>query len=78
MRDPYYKLLLAPYADQHRDLALDTTTEDLTSVFEEYGHVIKSVIAKDKETDRSRGFGFVTMSAPQEADAAISSLGGAE
>lgn len=36
------------------------------------------VIEKDKETDRSRGYGFVTMSNPQEADAVINGLNGQE
>ncbi|KAL2843278.1 RNA-binding domain-containing protein [Aspergillus pseudodeflectus] len=56
------------------NLSFETTAEDLTSAFGNYGYVTKSVIEKDKETDRSRGFGFVTMSTTQEAEAAIDGL----
>ncbi|CEL01031.1 hypothetical protein ASPCAL00623 [Aspergillus calidoustus] len=56
------------------NLSFETTAEELTSVFGEYGYVIESVIEKDKKIDRSRGFGFVTMSTPHEAVAAINSL----
>ncbi|KAH8431139.1 RNA recognition motif domain-containing protein [Aspergillus melleus] len=60
------------------NLTFDTTAEDLDHAFSDYGHVTKSVIEKDRDTDRSRGFGFVTMSTPQEAEAAINGLNGYE
>ncbi|KAL3262008.1 hypothetical protein ABHI18_003192 [Aspergillus niger] len=60
------------------NLAFETTAEDLTSAFEDYGNVVESALEKDKETDQSRGYGFVTMNSPQEAAAAISGLNGQE
>lgn len=41
------------------NLPWNTTTEDLTSFFGEYGEVVSSRIITDRETGRSRGFGFV-------------------
>lgn len=52
-----------------------TTSEDLTELFSQYGEVIAARIATDRETGRSRGFGFVEM--PTEAaEAAIAALNG--
>ncbi|KAG0058312.1 hypothetical protein BGZ92_007200, partial [Podila epicladia] len=42
--------------------------------FEEYGTVEDAVIIRDRDTGRSRGFGYVTYSSSEEAEAAISSL----
>lgn len=39
-----------------------TTPQDLADVFKDYGQVVSSRIIKDKETNRSRGFGFVEVS----------------
>lgn len=41
------------------NLPWNTTTDDLTSFFGEYGEVVSSRIITDRETGRSRGFGFV-------------------
>ncbi|GKZ73966.1 hypothetical protein AnigIFM60653_009087 [Aspergillus niger] len=60
------------------NLPFEATAEDLTSAFEDYGDVVESALEKDKETDQSRGYGFVTMNSPQEAAAAISGLNGQE
>jgi len=58
------------------NLPWSTSQEDLTQLFSPYGEVISARIATDRETGRSRGFGFVEM--PTEAaDAAIAALSGA-
>ncbi|MEP5614159.1 MAG: RNA-binding protein [Cyclobacteriaceae bacterium] len=51
------------------------TTEDaLRSAFEEFGTVDSAKIIMDRDTQRSKGFGFVEMSNDDEANQAISSL----
>lgn len=52
--------------------------EDLKQVFEEYGEVVSSKIIKDRETGRSKGFGFIEMSEDSQANEAIEELNGAE
>ena len=47
------------------------TEEDLRSLFEQYGSVTSAKIVKDKETGRSKGFGFVEMPDDTEAQAAL-------
>lgn len=53
-----------------------TTQEDLTEVFSQYAEVISARIAQDRETGRSRGFGFVEVPADQ-AETAVAALNGA-
>ena len=48
----------------------------LTALFEEYGRVIKATVALDRETRKSRGFGFVEMADDEEGQAAIAALDG--
>ncbi|TPX32346.1 hypothetical protein SmJEL517_g04499 [Synchytrium microbalum] len=52
----------------------NVAADHLRSAFEPYGNVTDSFVLKDRESGRSRGFGFVTMSTPEEANAAISAL----
>lgn len=54
------------------------TQDELKALFEQYGTVEEAVILTDKFTGRSRGFGFVTMTDDQEAEAAIAALNGFE
>ena len=54
------------------------TDEDLQAVFEEYGEVSSARIIMDRETNRSKGFGFVEMEDEEAAEAAIAGLDGAE
>ena len=54
------------------------TDEDLQAVFEEYGEVSSARIIMDRETNRSKGFGFVEMEDDAAAEAAIAELDGAE
>ncbi len=55
-----------------------TTEESLRSAFEQYGDVEDVKIITDRETGRSRGFGFVTFVNGQDADDAIDSMNGSE
>jgi RNA recognition motif-containing protein len=56
------------------NLPWQTTQDDLYSLFSQYGTVSKTQIISDRETGRSRGFGFVEMSDDAEAQAAIDAL----
>jgi RNA recognition motif-containing protein len=56
------------------NLTYDTTEDDLVELFQTYGEVASAQIIIDRETNRSRGFGFVEMSAG--ADEAIEALNG--
>ena len=58
------------------NLSFDTTETTLQDAFERFGTVTDSVIMMDRDTNRSRGFGFITMSSSAEANAAISGLHG--
>jgi len=55
-------------------LSWNTTDETLRQAFSNFGQVVDSIVMRDRDTGRSRGFGFVTFSSGQEADAAISGL----
>lgn len=58
------------------NLTYGTTDSDLRSMFEEYGSVESAQVITDRETGRSKGFGFVEMGSQQEAEAAIKGLNG--
>jgi RNA recognition motif-containing protein len=61
------------------NISYNTTEEMLRSVFEEDGRTVESVaIITDRETGQSRGFAFVEMASPADAEAAISALDGRE
>ena len=60
------------------NLSYQVTTEDLESVFADYGTVKRVQLPTDRETGRMRGFGFVEMSSDAEEAAAIEALDGAE
>jgi len=49
------------------NLSFDTTDQERESAFSEHGEVSSAIVVKDRDTDRSRGFGFVEFA--QEADA---------
>lgn len=55
-------------------LAWATDDQSLRAAFEEFGNVEDSVVIKDRESGRSRGFGFITFSSVEEADAAIAAM----
>ncbi|RMG18972.1 MAG: RNA-binding protein [Bacteroidetes bacterium] len=59
-------------------LHFDTQSEDLQEVFEQFGEVDSAKVIFDRETGRSRGFGFVEMPDDEAANSAISELNGSE
>ncbi|NOX22335.1 MAG: RNA-binding protein [Actinobacteria bacterium] len=58
------------------NLTFNTTSGDLETLFGEYGDVRKAQVITDRDTGRSRGFGFVEMGSSDEAEAAINALNG--
>ena len=60
------------------NLSFRTDDEELREIFAEFGDVTSAKVVMDRETDRSRGFGFVEMSSNDEGNAAIEALDGAE
>lgn len=58
------------------NLSYDTTDERLREMFEEHGSVTSAQVIMDRDTGRSKGFGFVEMGSDQEAQAAIAALNG--
>ena len=60
------------------NLPYSTTDAELREMFEAYGPVESATVIKDRETGRSRGFGFVEMTNDSEADQAIENLNGHE
>lgn len=59
-------------------LPYSTTSEELETMFAAHGSVDSAVVINDRETGRSKGFGFVEMSSDAEADAAIKALDGSD
>ena len=60
------------------NVSFNTSNQDLTEMFGAFGTVESANIVEDRETGRSRGFGFVEMSSKAEGEEAISSLNGKE
>src|SRR5687768_6472050 len=60
------------------NLSFNTSSQDLETMFAEAGTVQSANIVEDRDTGRSRGFGFVEMSSKEEAQAAISAFDGKE
>ncbi|MBN1507224.1 MAG: RNA-binding protein [Sedimentisphaerales bacterium] len=58
------------------NLSFETTDDDLSREFAVYGEVASSNVVNDRDTGRSRGFGFVDMPSDTEAKAAIAGLNG--
>jgi RNA recognition motif-containing protein len=58
------------------NLTWDTTADDLLALFQGYGAVARAQVITDRETGRSRGFGFVEMDNDAEAQKAIDELNG--
>ncbi|CZR50497.1 related to glycine-rich RNA-binding protein [Phialocephala subalpina] len=59
-------------------LAWHTDEKALRDKFEEFGQVEEAVVVKDRDTGRSRGFGFVRFTSEQEAEAAINAMNNIE
>lgn len=60
------------------NFSFNMTEEELRSMFEPYGNVESATLVTDRDTGRSRGFGFVAMSNDQEAENAMAALNGKE
>ena len=60
------------------NLAFQTSSEDLQELFAQAGTVESASVVEDRETGRSRGFGFVEMSSKEEGEAAIAKFNGQE
>ena len=60
------------------NLSYGTTDDTLRQLFAAYGTVQSAQVIMDRDTGRSKGFGFVEMSSDQEAQAAIAALSGKE
>ena len=58
------------------NLSFDTSSEQLQTIFSEAGTVQSASVVEDRETGRSRGFGFVEMPNPGEGETAIAQLNG--
>lgn len=58
------------------NLTFNTTTADLEAMFAPHGQVTKAQVIADRDTGRSRGFGFVEMADAEQAKAAIEALNG--
>jgi cold-inducible RNA-binding protein len=59
------------------NLSFNTTENDLQDAFAAHGTVTEANLMMDRTSGRPRGFGFVTMSTPEEAQKAIDALNGA-
>src|SRR5919112_4560411 len=60
------------------NLSYNTTSSDLEQLCAQHGTVQSAEVISDRETGRSKGFGFVQMGSDEEAQAAISALNGQE
>lgn len=60
------------------NLSFNTNEDELRQLFESYGQVDRVSILTDRETGRSRGFGFVEMSSNEDGEKAIAALNGSQ
>jgi RNA recognition motif-containing protein len=60
------------------NLSFQTTSQDLQDYFSQAGTVESANVVEDRETGRSRGFGFVEMATKEEGEAAIQQFNGKE
>jgi len=60
------------------NLSFNTTENDLQDAFAAHGTVTEANLMLDRSTGRPRGFGFITMGTPEEAQKAIDALNGKE
>ena len=60
------------------NLSFNTNEDELRQLFEAYGQVDRVSIMTDRDTRRSRGFGFVEMNSNEDGDKAITALNGSQ
>ena len=60
------------------NMPYSVTNEDLSDMFKEYGDVAEATIIMDRETGRSKGFGFVDMPSNSDSDRAMKRLNGTQ
>ena len=60
------------------NLSYNTTEGDLRGAFESHGEVVSAAVISDRDSGRSKGFGFIEMADNQQAKAAISALDGSD
>ena len=60
------------------NLAFSTDTPALKALFAGYGEIVSAQVIEDRDTGRSRGFGFVEMATAEEAQKAISEVDGSD
>ena len=60
------------------NLSFNTTEDELRQLFEPYGQVDRVSIMTDRDTGRSRGFGFVEMTNAEDGEKAIAGLNGSQ
>jgi cold-inducible RNA-binding protein len=60
------------------NLDFNTSEDELRQLFQTYGQVDRVSIMTDRDTGRSRGFGFVEMTSPEEGEKAIAALNGSQ
>jgi len=60
------------------NLAFSMTEDSIKELFEKFGEVVSVKIIKDRDTERSKGFGFVEMETKEEGEAAIAKLNDSE
>jgi len=60
------------------NLSFQTTEDALSALFQEHGEIEEVAVVTDRDTGRSRGFGFVTMPDSDAANAAIEAINGTE
>ncbi len=58
-------------------LSWNTSDEGLRSAFDEFGEIMDAKVITDRETGRSRGFGFITFANQEDANKAITKMNGA-
>jgi cold-inducible RNA-binding protein len=59
-------------------LSWDTADDGLRQAFEQFGEIVEAKVITDRESGRSRGFGFVTFTTDESAASAISAMNGAQ
>ena len=58
------------------NLSFNTSESDLQAAFAAHGSVIEANLVMDRVTGRPRGFGFITISSPEEAQKAVEAMNG--